>query len=576
MNISFMRCLFLSCLLGSLFLGVPRADYHYVSHSGSDEYPYTTWETAADSIQPAVDATSPHDTVYISSGQWVEHVEVQDFDSVAIVGRGRDSTFWTATEQTVEILTIDYGCLVSGITFLDHGFIGVRARYSAGVTVKDCRFYRATDCLQITGGTTEVSNCIFDSCYFAIDIPFGGGDYYIANNLIRNTTRDYAIAVSGGAYLIEKNIIINNPANYYSVCAICGTAGYLVARNNVVAYTNYGIGLGNYKYNNIALNFDRQFAAGISMGGNTYAFNNILIGNTRGVAALSGLSHINYNDFWQNEINIYQEASFDSVGNIFYYPMFVDAGGGDYHLQAFSPLIDAGDPSVLDPDSSRSDIGFYGGPFGSVYSYQDLPPGVPDSLMYRVWNDTIYLDWRGNYEADFFGYMLHRDVISGFTPSPLNLIAEPESSFYADSNVVWGQTYYYRIASLDNQGNRSEYSPEIAVTVTGAWQGDGAEMPRMTVIESNYPNPFNSATTIVYSVADLGPIPAEIKIEIYDIMGRRVRTLVNEKKEVGIYKIIWDGRDDFDNDLTSGTYFARISQWNLSLGRSTRKLTLVR
>jgi hypothetical protein len=205
-----------------------------------------------------------------------------------------------------------------------------------------------------------------------------------------------------------------------------------------------------------------------------------------------------------------------------------------------------------------------------------LPPLIPDSISYRVWNDTIYLDWRDNYEADFFGYQLHRDTISGFIPSQYNLIAEPESSFYADADVIIGETYYYRIASIDSQGNRSDYSPETAVTVTGVWQGEGAELPRMTVIESNYPNPFNSNTTIIYTVANLGPMPAEIKIDIYDIMGRKVRNLVNERKGVGIYRVVWDGKDDSGNGLPSGTYFARISQWGLDFMSKSKKLVLLK
>jgi hypothetical protein len=239
-------------------------------------------------------------------------------------------------------------------------------------------------------------------------------------------------------------------------------------------------------------------------------------------------------------------------------------------------LIDAGDPNILDVDGSRSDIGAYGGPGGSSYPYLDLAPLIPDSISYRVWNDTIFLDWRDNYESDFFGYQLHRDVISGFSPSPLNRIAEPESSFFSDADVVIGETFYYRLASLDNQGNLSEYSAEITVEVTGLWQGDGAEMPWMTVIESNYPNPFNSTTTIVYSVANLGPIPAEITIEIYDITGRKVRTLVNERKGVGVHRVVWDGGGDSGKQMPSGVYFARINQWGIGLGNRPKKLVLVK
>jgi len=82
---------------------------------------------------------------------------------------------------------------------------------------------------------------------------------------------------------------------------------------------------------------------------------------------------------------------FDSVGNIFTEPMFV--GENDYHLQAFSPCIDAGDPDIFDLDSTRSDIGVYSGPFGEVCEYQDLPPGIPDSLYGSIVNDTIAIQW---------------------------------------------------------------------------------------------------------------------------------------------------------------------------------------
>ncbi len=245
-------------------------------------------------------------------------------------------------------------------------------------------------------------------------------------------------------------------------------------------------------------------------------------------------------------------------------------------MQAYSPLIDAGDPSILDVDGTRSDIGVFGGPLGRSYPYLDLAPRAPDSLAYKVSGDTVYLFWRQNHEADFWGYRLHRDEVPGFTPSIFNQIAEPESAFYADGGVIYGGTYYYRVASLDGQGNLSAYSPELSVSVTGLFGEGGALMPGLTTIETSYPNPFNSSTKIVYFVANLGPIPAQISIDIYDVQGRKVRSLLDERKEVGRHEIIWDGRDDLGNELSSGIYFARICQWNTDYLSGSRKLLLVR
>jgi len=245
-------------------------------------------------------------------------------------------------------------------------------------------------------------------------------------------------------------------------------------------------------------------------------------------------------------------------------------------LQAYSPLIDAGDPAILDVDGSRSDIGVYGGPGGESYQYPDLPPAVPDSLSAAVSGDSITLSWRFNTEADFNRYYLHRDTISGFEPTVFNLLAEPDTSYYVDTDWMPGHNYYYLIAAIDNQDNISDYSEELAVILTGIEPFPGAEVPFITAIETSYPNPFNSVTTIIYKVANLGPVPAQINIDIYDILGREVRNLVDERKEIGVHRAIWDGRDNLGVELPSGVYFARIEQWGVNVGGKPRKLILMK
>ena len=79
------------------------------------------------------------------------------------------------------------------------------------------------------------------------------------------------------------------------------------------------------------------------------------------------------------------------------------------------------------------------------------------------------------------------------------------------------------------------------------------EPPKNFSLEQNYPNPFNSETVIKYQVPKAG----KIVIKIFDLLGREVKTLVDETKEAGYYQIVWDGKDKMDNDAPSGIYLCR-------------------
>ncbi len=80
-------------------------------------------------------------------------------------------------------------------------------------------------------------------------------------------------------------------------------------------------------------------------------------------------------------------------------------------------------------------------------------------------------------------------------------------------------------------------------------------VPKTFALEQNYPNPFNPETTIRYSLTER----AATRLEIYSLIGRRVRTLVSEVQPPGTYRIVFDGRDDFGRPLPSGVYFYRLT-----------------
>jgi len=585
--------------LSILFNADAHADYHYASHTGSDEYPYTSWETAADSITSAMNAASPYDTIYIGAGDYQESVWADAEDTcLTFIGAGIDSThvwenttanMWMASNKTLvrdiffevyDRRTMFGGWIGANITAIHCKFQGPGwGVFAAGnTTVENCEFYDMEIGVSCDGLNLNIRNSFFSSslCHEFIE-----GYWYrgaIENNIFLVPVPPVNCVFMNAPYDQDRVVLHNNLIDRMSNGVWIGGARRPDLSNNTVGRVFVPHNFQNRLEEGFLIERQWQDSREVKLYNNVVSNADIAVSAYRWVGGDSVRASIGYNCFWNDSSDIVPDSWdwIDTIGNIDSFPMFVDPDSFDYHLQAFSPLIDAGDPAVLDVDGSRSDIGVYGGPGGSSYSYQDLAPRIPDSLSYRVWNDTVYLYWRHNYETDFFGYMLHRDTVPGFAPSDFNLIAEPDSSAFADGNVLSGGTYYYRIASLDNQGNRSDYSQEIVVEVTGVWQGDGVEPPRLTVIESNYPNPFNSATTVIYTVANLGPIPAQINIDIYDVQGRKVRMLVNERKEVGRHKITWDGKNDSGNELSSGVYFAKITQWHADLISRSQKLVLIR
>jgi len=88
-------------------------------------------------------------------------------------------------------------------------------------------------------------------------------------------------------------------------------------------------------------------------------------------------------------------------------------------------------------------------------------------------------------------------------------------------------------------------------------------------LRQNYPNPFNPSTTIEYEI----PKSGEVVVEVFDLMGRRVRLLSNGEKSPGPHRIQWDSRDDDGSLVSSGTYFCKVQFMEQLIAK---KLLLVR
>jgi hypothetical protein len=129
----------------------------------------------------------------------------------------------------------------------------------------------------------------------------------------------------------------------------------------------------------------------------------------------------------------------------------------------------------------------------------------------------------------------------------------PKDYSFVDDEVSAGK-YSYRLKQIDNDG-RFEYSKTIEVDMNGVKKYE---------LTQNYPNPFNPTTAISYVLPQAGMV----RLTLYNILGQKIRTLVNEVKEAGTHTFNFDA-----SDLNSGMYIYKIESGSFT---QTRKMTLVK
>jgi hypothetical protein len=90
-----------------------------------------------------------------------------------------------------------------------------------------------------------------------------------------------------------------------------------------------------------------------------------------------------------------------------------------------------------------------------------------------------------------------------------------------------------------------------------------------TVLFGNFPNPFGSSTTIRYSLG----VTEQVRMEIFDLHGRQITTLVDTRQQPGEYRVHWDGKDGGGRLLPGGVYECRLTAGGFS---SCLKLIIIR
>ena len=132
-----------------------------------------------------------------------------------------------------------------------------------------------------------------------------------------------------------------------------------------------------------------------------------------------------------------------------------------------------------------------------------------------------------------------------------------EQYWFEDAGVVPGASYRYRVIAVGADAGLASF--EVVV----------APIAVELVLEQNHPNPFNPVTTISFVLPEGGPV----ELEIFDVAGKVVSTVVNETLPAGRHSFVWNGRMASGESASSGMYVYRL---RTSAGVVSRKMTLLK
>jgi hypothetical protein len=200
------------------------------------------------------------------------------------------------------------------------------------------------------------------------------------------------------------------------------------------------------------------------------------------------------------------------------------------------------------------------------HSVDNLAPPAPLFLTALRVSADVHLKWNGVHVADLKNYTVYRATSTGVTPIPVNFLANDTDTVLVDASAP-GSALYYIVTANDVHGNQGTKSNEASVSATTG-VGNLPPITALTVLQ-NHPNPFTGETQLQVGL----PLKEDVRVEIYDVAGRRVRDVSISAQSKGWNTLRLNARDDHGVSLPSGVYFYRVHAGNETV---TRKMVIAR
>ena len=301
-------------------------------------------------------------------------------------------------------------------------------------------------------------------------------------------------------------------------------------------------------------------------------------------------------DSLECELNLTTIVEGDTISTIWYSnnvnesTVFIDTTSNVVEIDSLLLLnIDSIDSVLLSGQLTVSQINVVAGesftvsyPYDIFLDYHDISwDFFEDSTGIRVfeqgghhnywWSDSIQFNWTATDDSIFiddssFSFFSFSYEIFGDTLSFSNTYNSCEVAHYECDQHLDMISSLFGIEDLQQALNE-----EIRTYINSnhLFVNDNNILPNNIVLKQNYPNPFNPTTKIDYGLPEV----SNVKLVIYDLLGREVTTLVNGFQDAGYKSITWHGTDAFGRNVGAGMYFYLIQAGDF---RQVKKMVLLK
>ncbi len=219
---------------------------------------------------------------------------------------------------------------------------------------------------------------------------------------------------------------------------------------------------------------------------------------------------------------------------------------------------------------------------GNWIKHSDIPPRTNLTQEYVLIDNSedmdiikVRLSWEGAYSVDAIQHFIpssNQPIIRTEKIARSRIVRNNEfpdaiNSHTIDNSIELrkGDIYEFSFASPTEKGDG--LIRDYIIKAVGRYQPDYSVYAHLLSdkpqLHGNFPNPFNPTTTIGYSL----PSATHVKLEVFNVLGQRITSLVNESQEAGKYEVIWDSKDEEGRKVASGIYFYRLTTDNVTANK---------